>query len=79
MAVGIMIAIFYGLSFIALIILGILSWFIWDKRFKSKQQSVQVPAGFQKTDEIFIDPTTNKRISVYYNPITAERFYKDEN
>jgi hypothetical protein len=38
----------------------------------------KVPAGFEKTDEINIDPVTNEKTRVYYNPQTGERFYKKE-
>ena len=68
----------YILITIASVIIIILSYIVWDKRFKSNK-TIHIPPGFEKTDEVFIDPTTNRRISVYYNPNTAERFYKDEN
>ncbi|VEF47646.1 Uncharacterised protein [Bacillus freudenreichii] len=67
---------FYGVQILILITLIIVSWFIWDKRFKKHGR--EVPAGFQKTNEISIDPTTKKRLTVYYNPETGERFYKEE-
>lgn len=79
MKVAVIIAVLvYVLGFIAFAALAVLSWVIWDRRFKSKDTK-QVPPGYVKTDEVFIDPTTQRRISVYYNPQTAERFYKDEN
>lgn len=68
---------FYGLQLIALIILVIGSWFIWDRRFKTKHGQ-QVPEGFIRTKEVSIDPTTKKKLVVYMHPDTGERFYKEE-
>lgn len=69
---------FYGISFIVLFIIAIASWFIWDRRFKNGQGNA-VPKGFERTNEVSIDPSTNKRLVVYFNPATGERFYKEEN
>ncbi|PGY13462.1 MULTISPECIES: hypothetical protein [unclassified Bacillus (in: firmicutes)] len=60
-----------------LIILIFGSWFIWDRRFRAKHGQ-QVPKGFDRTNEVSIDPTTNKRLVVYFNPETGERFDKEE-
>jgi len=68
---------FYGIQLIALLVIGFVSWFIWDRRFKTKHNN-DVPQGFIRTDEINIDPTTQKRHIVYYHPQTGERFYKEE-
>ncbi|MEH7095842.1 hypothetical protein [Neobacillus vireti] len=68
---------FYGIQLIILIILIIGSWFIWDRRFKAKPGE-QVPKGFVRTNEVSFDPTTNKRLVVYFNQETGERFYKEE-
>jgi hypothetical protein len=68
---------FYGIQLLVLIILIIGSWLIWDRRFKTKQGQ-QVPKGFVRTNEVSIDPTTNKRLVVYFNAETGERFYKEE-
>ncbi|MCJ8008553.1 hypothetical protein ACFFF5_08040 [Lederbergia wuyishanensis] len=68
---------FYGLQIIIVIILIIGSWFIWDRRFKTKHGQ-KVPDGFVRTKEVSIDPTTQKRLVVYFNPDTGERFYKEE-
>ncbi|WP_068674208.1 hypothetical protein [Oceanobacillus sp. Castelsardo] len=68
---------FYGIQLIILIVLVIGSWFIWDRRFKSKHGQ-KVPKGFIQTNEVSIDPTTHKRLVVYFNPETGERFYKEE-
>ena len=68
---------FYVIQTFVVIIIILLSWYIWDRRFKNKHGQ-QVPEGFIRTNEISIDPTTNKRLVVYYNPDSGERFYKEE-
>ena len=68
---------FYAVQLIILAILILLSWLIWDRRFKTKHGE-QVPKGFVRTNEVSIDPTTNKKMVVYYNKETGERFYKKE-
>ncbi|KGR86791.1 hypothetical protein [Lysinibacillus odysseyi] len=68
---------FYGIQLLILILLIIGSWLIWDRRFKTKH-GTQVPKGFIRTNEISIDPITNKRLVVYFNPESGERFYKEE-
>jgi hypothetical protein len=69
---------FYGIQFFIVLIVALGSWFIWDRRFKTKHGQ-QVPKGFVRTNEVSIDPTTNKRLVVYFNEQTGERFYKEEN
>ncbi|MFD2990371.1 hypothetical protein ACFS5O_01890 [Fictibacillus nanhaiensis] len=64
------------LSVLLLVILGIISWMYFDKRYKKSE--TKVPSGYIWTDEISIDPTSGKRERVYYNPDTGERFYKEE-
>jgi hypothetical protein len=68
---------YYGLQIIAVIVFIFLGVLIYDKRFKGRQGE-KVPEGFEKTDEINIDPVTNEKTRVYYNPQTGERFYKKE-
>lgn len=68
---------FYGIQLFILLILILGSWLIWDRRFKTKHGE-QVPEGFVPTNEVSIDPTTHKRLVVYFNPETGERFYKED-
>jgi hypothetical protein len=68
---------YYGFQAIAVIVFILLGVLIYDKRFKS-QQGEKVPAGFEKTEEVNIDPVTNEKTRVYYNAQTGERFYKKE-
>ncbi len=68
---------FYGVQLLAIIVIAVASWLIWDKRFKNKHGQ-SVPKGFERTNEVSIDPTTQKKLVVYFNPETGERFYKEE-
>lgn len=68
---------FYGVEIVAVIVIALLSWFFFDKRFK-KRHGKQVPAGFQRTEEVMIDPVENKTLRVYYNEQTGERYYHEE-
>ncbi|OZI12732.1 hypothetical protein CEW92_05065 [Bacillaceae bacterium SAS-127] len=68
---------FYGVQLLLLLVLIFGSWFIWDRRFKTKHGK-DVPQGFVRTEEVSIDPTTGKKMVVYFNPETGERFYKEE-
>lgn len=68
---------YYALQAVGVIILILLGVFIFDKRFK-KNQGDKVPDGFEKTEEVNIDPVTNVKTRVYYNPKTGDRFYKEE-
>ncbi|MEZ2661163.1 hypothetical protein [Aneurinibacillus aneurinilyticus] len=61
-----------------IIVLAVLSWIIWDKRYK-EYDNTDVPAGFVRTDEVNVDPVSGKKTRVYYHPHTGERFYKKEN
>ncbi|MBB6454076.1 hypothetical protein HNQ94_002527 [Salirhabdus euzebyi] len=37
-----------------------------------------VPEGFQKTSESFLDNKTNQPVFIYYNPTTGKRIYVQE-
>ncbi|OCA81599.1 hypothetical protein A8F94_22280 [Bacillus sp. FJAT-27225] len=66
---------FYLLQILAVIVLILLGYFIYDKRYKSNNSS-QVPPGFNPTDEVNIDPVTGEKTRVYFNPETGERYYR---
>ncbi|MDD3224351.1 MAG: hypothetical protein PHX70_06575 [Clostridium sp.] len=68
---------FYILIQLCFVIFAIISLLIWDKRYR-KNHGSDVPKGFEKTEEIFIDPNNHKKLRVYYNPSTGERFYHEE-
>jgi len=68
---------FYILFEICIVIFAIIGFLIWDKRYR-KSHGLEVPEGFEKTEEITIDPSDGRRLRVYYNRITGERFYHEE-
>jgi len=63
--------------FLGFIVLAVLSLILWDRRYK-KNHGLKVPPGFEKTMELSIDPKDGKKLRVYYNPSTGERFYHEE-
>ena len=68
----------YILQILVVVVLALLSWFVFDKRFRRDHGKV-VPPGFQPTAEVFVDPTSNKKFRVYYNRNSGQRFYHEEN
>ncbi|RLQ93691.1 hypothetical protein [Falsibacillus albus] len=68
---------FYLLEFLGVILCILLGYFIYDKRV-NRNHGEKVPAGFQWTEEVNIDPVSGVKTRVYYNPDTGERFYKKE-
>ena len=62
---------------VGIVILAIRSYVFWDKRYR-KNHGLDIPKGFEKTEEINIDPTDGRRLRVYYNNRTGERFYHEE-
>ena len=62
---------------VCIVIFAIIAFAIWDKRYK-KNHGLDVPKGFEKTEEIIIDPSDGRRLRVYYNSRTGERFYHEE-
>ncbi|RHW37369.1 hypothetical protein D1B31_16545 [Neobacillus notoginsengisoli] len=68
---------FYLLQFIGVIVVILLGYFIYDKRYK-KDLNGAVPPGFVATSEVNIDPVTGEKERVYYNPETGERYYRKE-
>jgi hypothetical protein len=48
----------------------------WYRRHRVKQRRQGPPTGFERTPEIYIDPTTGIRQRVWYNPTTGVRFYE---
>jgi hypothetical protein len=63
--------------FIVLAAIALLSWFIFDKRFKMTNNN-EIPPGYERTEETFIDPTSKKKYRVYYNAADGSRFYYEE-
>lgn len=59
------------------VVLAIISYLIWDKRYHQNHGNT-IPAGFERTEEVTIDPSTGKKLRVYFNTKTGERFYYEE-
>ena len=68
---------FYAVLGEAGLILVIISIAFIDKRYR-KNHGKQIPKGFERTEEVTIDPNTNVKLRVYYNEKTGERFYHEE-
>ena len=68
---------FYIIFEISIVIFAVITYVFWDKRYR-KNHGSDIPEGFEKTEEITIDPSDGKRLRVYYNSSTGERFYCEE-
>lgn len=68
---------FYFIFQICIVILAVITYIFFDKRYH-KNHGLSIPDGFEKTEEITIDPTNGRRLRVYYNKRTGERFYCEE-
>ncbi|NRF90318.1 HD family phosphohydrolase [Paenibacillus frigoriresistens] len=64
----------WGLGFIILLLLG---YFIYDKRYKNNGSTTpnKPSNGFVSTSEVFIDPKDGFTYRVYYNPRSGDREY----
>ena len=71
------ISIYIIFQIVVVLVCVLLGYFIYDKRYK-RSDKIGVPKGFERTDEVSIDPVTKEKIRVYYNAETGERFYKKE-
>lgn len=47
-------------------------------RYRGSADRSERPAGFQPTDEVFVDPSTGARTRVWFDPRTGERRYEPE-
>ncbi|HEX9025377.1 MAG TPA: hypothetical protein VF839_02835 [Clostridium sp.] len=68
---------FYLIFEIFIVILAVITYVFWDKRYE-KNHGSDIPEGFEKTEEVIIDPSDERRLRVYYNSRTGERFYCEE-
>lgn len=68
---------FYLLQIAAVIALILLGYFIYDKR-ANRNHGDKVPKGFERTEEVNVDPISEEKTRIYYNADTGERFYKKE-
>ncbi|REE70486.1 hypothetical protein A8990_13040 [Paenibacillus taihuensis] len=67
-------SIYFGIQLLIVILAA--AGTIWFRRRRLAKRSNQPPSGFQRTAEIFIDPTTGIKQQVWFNPRTGERFYQ---
>jgi hypothetical protein len=67
----------YAIQALGALILILLGYFIYDKRF-NRNHGAEIPKGFERTEEVNLDPVTGEKTRVYFNPDTGERFYKKE-
>ncbi|AWX56459.1 hypothetical protein AB432_016070 [Brevibacillus brevis] len=65
--------VFQILLFITLLIISKIK----DKRLHADHGEI-VPPGFVSTNEVMIDPVTQEKRRVYFNPKTGDRYYKIE-
>ena len=69
--------IIYIIVELGILVLALLSYVFWDNRYR-KNHGTKIPPGFEATNEVTIDPKTGKRLRVYFNPTTGNRFYHEE-
>jgi hypothetical protein len=63
---------------LAVVVLGIvIAIFGWD-RYRGNRKSTEGGGGSEPTGEVFADPTTGKRMRVWYDPATGDREYRAE-
>ncbi|HKC20039.1 MAG TPA: hypothetical protein VKE27_10450 [Candidatus Dormibacteraeota bacterium] len=58
---------------VIVIAIAVVGYFIWDRRYRGDQAGA-----FQRTGEVFKDPTSGKMTRVYEDPSTGRRQYRDE-
>ncbi|HEY3872798.1 MAG TPA: hypothetical protein VGM10_30860 [Actinocrinis sp.] len=62
---------------VAVIVGAVVALFGWDRYRGGRKSDVGTP-GSQPTGEVFIDPETNRRMRVWYDPATGRRDYRPE-
>jgi hypothetical protein len=67
----------YGTWIVGFIILLLLGYLIYDKRYKNNGSTTpsKPSNGFVSTSEVFIDPKDGFTYRVYYNPRSGDREY----
>ena len=69
---------FVIIFYFGLLLIALLSWYIWDVRYKKEHQG-NIPNDYVKTNEVFIDPVGKNKLRVYFNPKTGDRIYCKDN
>lgn len=59
-----------------LLVLGAITITLWYRKRRLKPKKEISKKEFEKTSEIFIDPTTGIKQQVWFNPKTGERHYE---
>lgn len=74
--IAIVVAIYFVLPIIALIVIIWLGVRYFDRRYKGNTDPSKLLSGkFVRTNEVFRDPKDDKLYRVYYNPESGEREY----
>lgn len=70
----------YFIFFPLVAVLSVVGTIVY-RRNRLKHHVNEPPFDFQKTSEVFIDPTTGIKQQVWFNPNNGERYYQniDEN
>lgn len=58
---------------VVVIIVAIVGYFVWDRRYRGGVQG-----SFKPTGEVFRDPSSGKMTRVYEDPTTGQRQYREE-
>ncbi|SFL23166.1 hypothetical protein SAMN03159341_104148 [Paenibacillus sp. 1_12] len=69
-------AVLYFIVFPLVAIISVMGTVIY-RRNRLKKLINEPPFDFQKTNEVFIDPTTGIKQQVWFNPNSGERFYQN--
>jgi hypothetical protein len=63
----------YAVVGVAILVAIVMSFFV------RRHGESTTPAGdWQRTDEVFVDPTTNRRMRVWIDPVDSSRHYVPE-
>lgn len=66
-------AAFQLVSLGVIIVIAVVGYFIWDRRYRGAREGI-----FKPTGEVFRDPTTGKMTRVYEDSETGARQYREE-
>ena len=58
---------------LAVVVFAIVGYFVWDRRYHG-----DAGGAFERTDEVFRDPSSGKLTRVWEDPNTGRRQYREE-
>lgn len=62
----------------AVVVVAAVGYWLWDRhRYRGSARDADA-RGLQRTDEVFVDPATGRRVRVFFDPRTGQRAYRDE-